>query len=242
MSHAPWAALPAAAALLLAPAGGAAAPAVRDAYAPTARTSLIARIIRPTPAHTAADGRAPVRVRLTTEAAWARGPVGLLVLGSRTSATGRLWLRVAVPVRPNGASAWVDRDGVQLVRTTWRVRVDVGARRLTVLRNGRVVRSSRVVIGAPGTPTPRGDFAISELVRQPPGSVIGPWALHLTAFSKVLHSYDGGPGRIALHGRAGTLLADPLGSARSHGCVRMPSALVRWLAARVRPGVPVDIR
>ena len=109
-------------------------------------------------------------------------------------------------------------------------------------RTRQVVRSSRVVIGAPGTPTPRGDFAISELVRQPPGSVIGPWALHLTAFSKVLHSYDGGPGRIALHGRAGTLLADPLGSARSHGCVRMPSRLISWLARHLRAGVPVDIR
>ena len=86
-----------------------------------------------------------------------------------------------------------------------------------------------------------GAFAISERVRQPRGAVIGPWALHLTAFSSVLHSYDGGPGRIALHGRAGGLLLDPLGSARSHGCVRMPSGFVRWLARRVRPGVPVDI-
>ena len=78
-------------------------------------------------------------------------------------------------------------------------------------------------------------------MRQPPGEVIGPWALHLTAYSRVLHSYDGGPGRIALHGRAGGLLADPLGSARSHGCVRMSSSLVAWLARRVQPGVPVEI-
>lgn len=227
-------------ALLLPGAAGAAA--MPDAGAPTDRTSLIARIVRPTAAHTAADGRSPIRVRLRTEAAWAGGPVGLMVLGSRTSASGRTWLRVAVPLRPNGTSAWVDRDDVQVVRTAWRVRVDVRARRLTVLRAGRAVRSSRIVVGAPGTPTPRGDFAISELVRQPRGAVIGPWALHLTAFSKVLHAYDGGPGRIALHGREGALLGDPLGSARSHGCVRMPSALVRWLAARLRPGVPVELR
>ncbi len=111
-----------------------------------------------------------------------------------------------------------------------------------MLHAGRVVRSARVVVGAPQTPTPRGRFAISERVRQPPGEVIGPWALHLTAYSRVLHSYDGGPGRIALHGRAGGLLADPLGSARSHGCVRMSSSFVAWLARRVRPGVPVEIR
>lgn len=222
---------------LLAPAAARAA----DAFAPTASSSLIARIVRPTLAHTAADGRSPVKVRLRTSAAWAHGPVGLMVLGSRRSASGVLWLRVAVPVRPNGSSAWVSRDLVQLARTRWRVRISVAHRRLQVLHDGRVARSARVVVGAPRTPTPRGRFAISERVRQPRGAVIGPWALHLTAFSRVLHAYDGGPGRIALHGRAGGLLADPLGSARSHGCVRMRSGFVAWLARRVRPGVPVEI-
>jgi len=225
------------AACLLAPATASAA----DAYAPAKGSSLIARIVRPTLAHRAPDGHSPVRVRLRTSAAWAHGPVGLMVLGSRRSASGRLWLRVAVPARPNGSSAWVDRDVVQLARTRWRLRISLTTRRLQVLHAGRIVRSARIVVGAPQTPTPRGLFAISERVRQPPGEVIGPWALHLTAYSRVLHSYDGGPGRIALHGRAGGLLLDPLGSARSHGCVRMSSSFVSWLARRVRPGVPVEI-
>ncbi len=222
---------------LLAPSAAQAA----DTFAPSAGSSLIARIVRPTLGHKAADGRSPVRVRLRTTAAWAHGPVGLMVLGSRRSPSGQLWLRVAVPVRPNGSSTWVSRDLVQLARTRWRVRIGLATRRLQVLHAGRVVRSARVVVGAPRTPTPRGRFAISERVRQPRGEVIGPWALHLTAFSRVLHSYDGGPGRIALHGRAGGLLTDPLGSARSHGCVRMSSRFVAWLARRVQPGVPVEI-
>ncbi len=220
----------------------AAGAAQQDPLAPTRESSLIARIVRPTPAHAGPDGTSPVRMRLRAYAAWAHGPVGLMVLGSRASSSGRLWLRVAVPSRPNGSTAWIDRDAVQLVRTRWRVRINRSERRLTVLRSGRAVRSARVVIGAPSTPTPRGRFAIYERVRQPRDAVIGPWALHLTAYSRVLHSYDGGPGRIALHGRAGGLLADPLGSARSHGCVRMPDALVSWLALRLRGGVPVDIR
>lgn len=232
-----------AAALTPALAAPAAAPAATaDPLAPTSETSLIARIVRPTLGHLRPDGSSTVHVRLRTYAAWAHGPVGLLVLGSRTAPSGRLWLRVAVPSRPNGSTTWIDRDTVQLVRTRWRVRISLAERRLTVLRAGRAVRSTRVVVGAPSTPTPRGRFAIYERVRQPRGAVIGPWALHLTAYSRVLHSYDGGPGRIALHGRAGGLLADPLGSARSHGCVRLPSKLVSWLARRLRGGVPVDIR
>ena len=76
------------------------------------------------------------------------------------------------------------------------------SRRLTVYRDGKRIRSVRAVIGAPGTPTPRGVAAIYERNRQPdPAGFLGPWALSLTALSDVLESYGGGPGRVAIHGR-----------------------------------------
>ena len=152
-----------------------------------------------------------------------------------------MWLKVALPSRPNRSAGWVDRDLVQLLRTRWRVVVHLRTRRLVLLRDGRRVWSTPVVVGKPATPTPRGLFAIYEEVRQRRGSDVGPWALHLTAHSSVLHSYGGGPGRVALHGRDGPLLADPLGTARSHGCVRMPDRRVAKIAAAVRPGTPVEI-
>jgi lipoprotein-anchoring transpeptidase ErfK/SrfK len=40
----------------------------------------------------------------------------------------------------------------------------------------------------------------------------------------VLDDYGGGPGRVAIHGRAGASLLDPLGTARSHGCIRIDNA------------------
>jgi lipoprotein-anchoring transpeptidase ErfK/SrfK len=66
--------------------------------------------------------------------------------------------------------------------------------------------------------------------------------VQLTAFSDVLEHYDGGDGAIGLHGRDGLSLLDPLGSARSHGCVRVPDAVVRVLARRAAEGTPVRIR
>ena len=75
-----------------------------------------------------------------------------------------------------------------------------------------------------------------------PNGFFGPWALHLTALSNALRRYDGGPGRIAIHGRGGASLRDPLGSARSHGCIRIDNAAIRYLSARVPDGTPVDIR
>jgi lipoprotein-anchoring transpeptidase ErfK/SrfK len=93
-----------------------------------------------------------------------------------------------------------------------------------------------------GTPTPRGRFAIYEIDRQPdPFGFLGPVALHLTAHSDVLDDYGGGPGRVALHGRGGASLLDPLGSAASHGCIRVDSREAAWLARKVQPGVPVTI-
>jgi lipoprotein-anchoring transpeptidase ErfK/SrfK len=60
--------------------------------------------------------------------------------------------------------------------------------------------------------------------------------------SNVLESYGGGPGRVGIHGRAGESLKDPLGSARSHGCVRVDNDQIAWMAAHVPAGTPVRIR
>jgi lipoprotein-anchoring transpeptidase ErfK/SrfK len=111
-----------------------------------------------------------------------------------------------------------------------------------LLRNGGVVDRWRAVVGKPSTPTPRGLFAVYERVRQPsPNDFDGTWALPLTAFSDVLRSFEGGPGQVAIHGRGGTSLLDPLGSARSHGCIRIDNSAIDVLARDVGEGTPVQI-
>ncbi|MDA0142386.1 L,D-transpeptidase, partial [Solirubrobacter deserti] len=203
---------------------------------PTRAAAWIARLVAPTPAWPAPRAHGSART-LSPLARATGGPVGLLVLEARDG-----WLRVLLPTRPNGASAWINADRVRLSRTRWRVEVDRSARTLRVLRAGRTVRRLRVVVGAPATPTPTGRFAIAEVARQPDrDGFLGPFALHLTAHSTALDDYGGGRGRVAIHGRGGASLNDPLGSARSHGCVRADNADVRFLASRLVPGVPVDV-
>ena len=46
----------------------------------------------------------------------------------------------------------------------------------------------------------------------------------------------GGPGRVAIHGRDGASLSDPLGSARSHGCIRIDNTSIDWMAANIPQG------
>lgn len=58
----------------------------------------------------------------------------------------------------------------------------------------------------------------------------------------MFENYGGGPGRVAIHGRAAASLQDPLGSARSHGCIRIDNTNISRMATHVRTGTPVRIR
>jgi L,D-transpeptidase catalytic domain len=169
----------------------------------------------------------------------------LLVLATRTGPDGRCWLQVRLPLRPNVAKAWVEEERVQAVATPWRIDVALRSRTVTLLRAGVRVARYRAVIGAPGTPTPRGLFALVQAYPNPASDFLGRWVVTLTSHSDVLQHYDGGDGRVAIHGRGGGSLRVPLGSAASHGCVRLTntaiSSIVRRIGEAAIPGVPVRV-
>jgi lipoprotein-anchoring transpeptidase ErfK/SrfK len=130
----------------------------------------------------------------------------------------------------------------RLSKTYWRLQINLKSRKLTVFHNNKKKLSFPVVIGAPDTPTPKGLFAVYEKNKQiNSNGFIGPWAIHLTAHSNILRQYDNGPGRIALHGRGGASLNDKLGSAASHGCLRMNNKRIRFIARSIPLGTPVKI-
>ena len=172
----------------------------------------------------------------------ADAPVALLVLGARRLRNATTWLRVLLPQRPNGLSVWIDADLVRLTRTPWRIEVSLEQRTVSLLRAGRVTDRWPAVVGKPSTPTPTGLFSVYQRVRQPnPNAFLGTWALLLSGFSNALREFDGGPGRFAIHGRGGTSLLDPLGTARSHGCIRIDNSAIDLLAADAAEGTPVQI-
>lgn len=243
------------AALVVAPSAAARAAAGTEPAAPTGepaeaprfgapsvrRGSWVAKILIGTSVRSA-PGRGRTVWRATPRIARTHAPRRLLVVGASAWSGGREWIPVRLPMRPNERVGWVRADTVRVQRSRWYLEVRVGARTLLAWHRGRVIRRSRVVVGAAATPTPRGLFAVQEVVAQrDPSGFLGPWALHLTAHSNVLFDYGGGQGRAAIHGRGGESLLDPLGSARSNGCVRIDNRDVRWLAARVTAGTPVEI-
>ncbi len=163
----------------------------------------------------------------------------LPVIGHARDSRGVAWLRVMLPGRPNGSSGWISQQGTRLLVTGWRLVVSLGARRVTVYRHGVMRRRFAAVVGKPSTPTPTGSFFVEETLQMTPGEPGGPFALALSARSDALQEFEGGPGQIALHGRDN--LGGTLGAAESHGCVRLATSSIDWLARRIGPGVPVTI-
>jgi len=110
-----------------------------------------------------------------------RGPLGgPLVLGV-VGVRGR-WVEVTAEALPNGRHGWVEfgRD-VRVEPVQWSLRASLSRRRLEVMRDGRLVRTISVGIGAPGSPTPAGRFAVAEKLTGAFGPALGCCILALTA-------------------------------------------------------------
>lgn len=204
-----------------------------------AGTTTIARLLIATTVRAKPTAASPQRGRVAAVRPITRQVTALPVLG-RQLGDGEPWLLVRLPGRPVGRVGWIRARNARLVSSNWRIVVERDLRRVLLYRGGRVVERLSVVVGAAATPTPRGGYFIVEHVRQREGSRLGPWALATSAYSHVLQEFDGGPGQIALHGRAGELARDPLGTARSHGCIRFDNDVIRRLA-KLPNGTPVDI-
>jgi lipoprotein-anchoring transpeptidase ErfK/SrfK len=225
---------------LLVPIADARACADAPVGAPGRAVAWRAGIERRTPVYDRLASPHPARRIAPSDAPW------LLILGPAREIDGRCRLKVRLPWRPNDAAGWIDADQVPIEETPWRIEVSTRARTLSLYRAGTRVRTVRAVVGKPATPTPAGGFAVTWAIRWRPEDFLGSWVLELTAHSTVLQRYDGGDGTVAIHGRGGASLSDPLGSARSHGCVRLAndaiSRIVRTVGASRLPGTPVDIR
>jgi lipoprotein-anchoring transpeptidase ErfK/SrfK len=149
------------------------------------------------------------------------------------------WLRVLLPMEPNGSQGWIRAREVRLSENPFSVEVDLGDRRLAAFRGHRVVLRASVAIGTPATPTPTGLFFTTLLAKpDDPTGPYGPFAYGLSAYSEALETFAGGDGQVAIHGTNSPWL---IGGAVSHGCIRVHNSVIRRLARRIPLGTPVRI-
>jgi lipoprotein-anchoring transpeptidase ErfK/SrfK len=218
---------------LVSPAVGAGAP-VRV----QATTEIVVLLVGQV-AHQAPDAGSPAVAPVAGSRPITGEQTTLPVLSRTIGAGGTQWLHVMLPGRPDGLTGWISQSGTHLLVTPWRIVVDLAARRVKAYRDGRLAADFKSVVGKPSTPTPTGEFFVEETLRMAPSEPGGPYALALSARSNVLQEFEGGPGQIAIHGREN--LGGTLGTAASHGCIRLATASIDWLAGRIVAGTPVTI-
>jgi lipoprotein-anchoring transpeptidase ErfK/SrfK len=136
-------------------------------------------------------------------------------------------------------------DAATLKKMVGRIDISLNKRRLTLYRDGRAYMTYGVAIGMPGHATPTGNFHVVDKRMNPT------WLPPDSPWAKGLGPIAPGPGNplgtrwigtsapaVGIHGTP----ADwSIGSAASHGCLRMHIPEVEKLYEEVVVGMPVDI-
>jgi len=172
------------------------------------------------------------------------------VAGSRTSfgspsvfsVVGRQgrWFAVRSPDLPNGRVAWIDSHrGLSYQRTAYEIEVVLSSRLLVVRdRSGAILRAT-IGIGAAGSPTPVGRYAITDKLRgRRYGSAYGCCILALSGNQTRLPSGWVGGTRLAIHG---TNSPATIGAPASAGCLHASGAVLHRLERMLPLGTPVVI-
>jgi lipoprotein-anchoring transpeptidase ErfK/SrfK len=125
------------------------------------------------------------------------------------------------------------------------VTVSRAERRARVFRRGKLVKTYPVAVGSQEYPTPSGRFVVQTMQKNPSWNVPrSEWAGALAGETipggdprnPLVARWIGFNGSVGFHGTAS---AGSLGSAASHGCIRMDPGDVTDLFDRVRPATPV---
>jgi lipoprotein-anchoring transpeptidase ErfK/SrfK len=197
---------------------------------------------------------APVRRRVVARAAPSVGaaavselsattPEGtrnvVAVIGHSQDREGHAWVRVRLAALPNGMTGWVPRTALGGYGSVdARLVVDRRRLRATLYRAGRPVMHAEVGVGAPGWPTPRGEFYIRNKLEHYQSAAYGPVAFGTSARSARATDWPAG-GYVGIHG---TDQPGLIPGRVSHGCIRMRNADIIAMARQMGVGTPVTIR
>lgn len=195
--------------------------------------ALVARTSGPVAVYDAPGGDAPAT---TLPPATVFGSRRALLVVDRADD----WLQVQLPARPNGSTGWIAAEAVELRQVDLSLEVDLAARTLVVRDGDAVVLATPVAVGAPGTPTPTGEFFVTDkLDTGDESGPYGPFAFGISAWSEILTEFAGGDGQVGIHG---TNDPSSIGRDVSNGCVRVPNEVARTLNDLLPLGTPVTIR
>lgn len=145
------------------------------------------------------------------------------------------WRRAAAAALIAAAEAWAQEAPSDSQR---RILISIPDRQLAVVEGNRILKTYRVAVGAPRSPSPAGKFRVVTRVVNPtwypPGKVVPPGPGNPL-----------GPRWIGLdrkgYGIHGTNSPNSIGGAKSRGCIRMRNADVVELFEWVKLGDAVEL-
>ena len=152
-------------------------------------------------------------------------------------------VRIGVGGLPTGKGRYGDRDrsATAKIGRSFVMKVENKTKKMTVLEDGKVVRTMPVSLGKKSTPSASGTMVVMEKLAQTvfdTTAELGPvegyridiqYAQRLTWSGQYIHS---APWSVGAQGRRNV----------SHGCVNLSPASARWLFGRTLTGDPITVR
>ena len=214
-------------------------PSPADELRPCERPSLIATVAgKKVAARKAPDVSAKV-VKVFGRKSVLGAPQVFLVRREVAGPSGDPWLKVLLPMRPNGTTGYVPFNDVSVSKTLYRLQVVRNKFQVNFYEGCELVKRFKVGIGTGDTPTPVGDFYLQALYKLPnPNTVYGTYAYALSGYSDVITDWKYG-GIIGLHGTNNP--DGSIGRYVSHGCIRMRNVDIESLVPQLPLGTPIEI-
>lgn len=203
--------------------------------APRFEPRMMVRVPRPIPAFARPHGGSRRVGTLVRSSKYYHVP--LVAALERLSRDGR-WGRVELPYAWPRRDGWIRLKGLHRSTTAVEVHVDLSKHRITVERRGRQMFWFRAAIGSPVSPTPPGEYFVTDRIPFSRGGTLGSFAFGISGIQPRLPTGWSGGNQLAIHG---TSNPRSIGLSVSAGCVRVSEAALARLRPLLRLGTPVVI-
>src|SRR5262245_33153878 len=155
----------------------------------------------------------------------------------KVSPDGR-WGRIELPYTWPRREGWIRLEGLLRESTRIRVEVDLSQHLVTVHKLDRVLFRASGATGSPWSPTPVGEYFVTDRVPFSAGSALGSFAFGISGIQPRLPAGWSGGNQLAIHG---TNNPSSIGRSASAGCVRVSEGTLARLLPLLRYGTPVIV-
>ena len=148
------------------------------------------------------------------------------------------WGLVELPYTWPRREGWIRIRGLSRDTTRVRVEVDLSQHLLTVRKFGKVLFRAPGATGASYSPTPVGEYFVTDRVPFGAGSALGSFAFGISGIQPRLPAGWSGGNQLAIHG---TNNPSSIGRSVSAGCVRVSESTLARLKPLLVYGTPIVV-